>query len=133
MHGAFTADDANCNGEMTWADALNWANNLSDGNCGLNDGSVPGDWRVPNVLELLSLVDWRYSDPALSNAEGTGKWSAGSSDEVFISVQADNYWSSTTIASSTGFAWYVYFYNGDVGDDDKEFQSNFVWPVRGGN
>ena len=43
-----------------WFGALEYANDLSarsDLCPGLNDGSVAGDWKVPNVKELFSLVD----------------------------------------------------------------------------
>ena len=45
----------------TWEYALNWVNQLGQGSCGLNDGSAPGDWRLPNVRELLSLIDYNYT------------------------------------------------------------------------
>jgi hypothetical protein len=38
--------------------ALLAANTLADGTCGLTDGSVAGDWRLSNVRELLSLIDY---------------------------------------------------------------------------
>ena len=47
---------------------------LKSGQCGLTDGSVAGNWRLPNVKELQSLIDFAYSKPALSNAVGTGQF-----------------------------------------------------------
>jgi hypothetical protein len=115
-------------GYLTWANALTWSNSLAAGSCGLSDGSAAGDWRLPNRKELLSLVDFEYSNPALSNTAGTGKWTAGA---PFDGVQSDFYWSSTTYALYTFYAWYVYMDYGYVGFDSKT--SNFyVWPVRGG-
>ena len=46
------------NGLSTWQEALNAAKALASGNCGLTDGSVPGDWRLPNVKELQNLIDF---------------------------------------------------------------------------
>ena len=51
---------ANCGGTQAWADALTFANSLYDGwtgdgiggDCGLLDGSLAGDWRLPNIREL---------------------------------------------------------------------------------
>ncbi len=43
-------------GNMTWTQALDLAAGLSEGTCGLTDGSNAGDWRVPNVRELFSLL-----------------------------------------------------------------------------
>lgn len=48
-----------------WQTALDHANNLADGQCGLSDGSQPGDWRLPNIRELLSLFDYSEGTPAL--------------------------------------------------------------------
>src|SRR5712691_11453672 len=42
-------------GSPTWLDALTFANTLASGTCGLRDGSVAGDWRLPNIRELQSL------------------------------------------------------------------------------
>ena len=38
--------------------ALRCANKLNSGECGLSDGSVEGDWRLPNVREMQSLIDY---------------------------------------------------------------------------
>ena len=41
---------ADCLGKIEWLAALAAANALADGQCGLTDGSVAGDWRLPNIL-----------------------------------------------------------------------------------
>ena len=53
------------------------ANTLASGSCGLTDGSVAGAWRLSNVKELESLIDFGFIGPALSNAAGTAQWMAG--------------------------------------------------------
>ncbi|MBF0565448.1 MAG: DUF1566 domain-containing protein [Nitrospirae bacterium] len=45
--------------------ALNAANSLANGQCGLTDGSVAGNWHLPNRKELLSLADFSQYNPAL--------------------------------------------------------------------
>jgi len=35
---------------------------VASGNCGLSDGSAAGDWRLPNLRELESLVDLRVCE-----------------------------------------------------------------------
>ncbi|GAB4199071.1 MAG: hypothetical protein Tsb002_34350 [Wenzhouxiangellaceae bacterium] len=52
-------------GRAEFPDARNAALALRDGLCGLSDGSVPGDWFIPNIIELGSLVDRRQSNPAI--------------------------------------------------------------------
>lgn len=40
-----------------WGEILSAVAVLADGQCGLADGSVAGDWRMPNIVELESLYD----------------------------------------------------------------------------
>jgi hypothetical protein len=101
LTGLIWLKNANCFGAMPWAQALTVTNTLAHGTCGLADGSGGGDWRLPNVRELLSLIDYRFYHPALSNAAGTAQWTE---DDPFLGVQSsDIYWTSTTelIASFT--------------------------------
>jgi hypothetical protein len=120
--------NANCFSTSIWTQALSDANGLANGSCSLSDGSSAGDWRLPNINELRSLIAWQYSSPALSNAAGTAKWTEG---DAFSGVQANLYWSSTTYASNASYAWYVNLNNGSVNSLDKTY-SYYVWPVRGG-
>ena len=46
-------------------------------------------------------------------------------------VQSNNYWSSTTYAGNTTNAWYVNLNDGNVNTNNKA-NTNYVWPVRGG-
>jgi hypothetical protein len=116
--------DAGCLGQQNWADALGAANTLADGNvaCGLTDGSVAGDWRLPNRNELTSLLDLGTFSPALP---------AG---HPFTNFVAGRYWSSTTEAGFSDLAWLVDLDKGGVGNGDKleiDF-FYFVTAVRGG-
>ena len=106
---------------QTWANALAAANTLAHGNvvCGLADGSVAGDWRLPNRNELASLLDLGTFNPALP---------AG---HPFISFAAFSYWTSTTIAGTTSNAWLVGLDGGFVGGLNKT-SGGFVTAVRGG-
>ena len=140
LTGLIWLQDASCDtfgpngdGTGTWQQALDAANTLASGRCGLSDGSRAGDWRVPNVKELQSLIDFGFSFPPLSNAAGTGQCTA--TDCAFSGVQSDNYWSSTTLLDVPGRAWIV-----DLGFGStpllglKVIDTFFlVWPVRGGN
>jgi hypothetical protein len=110
---------ANCFGSKYWSDALTDANSLTSGSCGLSDDSTVGDWHLPNKNELWSLVDYGRSNPALL---------AG---HPFSNVQGSYYWSGTTYADGTGYAWLVGIYSGDV-DYVYKFDNFYVWPVRSG-
>jgi hypothetical protein len=49
----------------------------------------------------------------------------------FSDVRSSDYWSATTSAVSTSFAWFVDFGSGGVGVGDKA-DGSFAWCVRGG-
>lgn len=120
--------DARAFGFQTWNNALNSCNLLADGQAGLTDGSVAGDWWLPNVKELSSLIHYGVFSPSVPNTAGTGKWTPGN---PFNRVQPSNYWSSTTLASNTTNAWIVNFSIGNVGRNGKA-SNTFVWCARGG-
>ena len=115
-------------GKLLWANAMTWAVNLASGKCGLIDGSVPGQWRLPNIKELSSLVDAGFYNPSVPNTAGTGQWTAG---DPFTGVQSHLYWSSTSYAGYTGYAWLVGLSDGNVLTGGKA-DAIYVWPVRGG-
>ncbi len=115
-------------GRLPWANALTWSNGLADGDCGLSDTSSAGDWRLPNEKELHSLIDKAFHHPALSNDAGTGKW-ADDATSAFSSVVSLYYWSSSSYASNTEYAWCVILDCGFV-DPYRKMDDYYVWPVR---
>ncbi len=127
MTGLIWLKNANCFGQRTWNEAISDCNNLASGACGLTDFSVAGDWRLPNMRELQSLVHYGYWDPTLPNTAGTGQWVE---DDPFTSVQPTYYWTSTTLARVNTIAGYVLFGNGSS-DYSYKTLSYHVWPVRG--
>lgn len=114
--------DANyLGGTRTWANAIAAANSLANGTGGLTDGSVAGDWRLPNVRELQSLVDYSRLAPALPGGH------------PFTNVQPNLYWTSTSnCVVTTPTAWITNF-NGGHADDRYKTESWWVWCVRGGS
>ena len=128
LTGLIWLKDADRFGQRTWADALSDCNSLADDGVDLTDGSTPGDWRLPNVKELQSLIHYGVYNPALSDTAGTGQWTSG---DPFTNVQSRCYWSATTYTYGTSNAWIVEMVDGYVSDNNK-FISNYVWPVRAG-
>ncbi|RLE29322.1 MAG: hypothetical protein DRJ61_14815 [Acidobacteria bacterium] len=120
--------DTDVDGKAEWAAALPAAASLADGTCGLSDGSVVGDWRLPTRFELVSLLDLEYQGPALPNAMGTAQATEG---DVFSGMQSDSYWSSTSDAGTTDSAWAVGFSTGVTFSYPKT-DIKAVWPVRNG-
>lgn len=116
-------------GRTTWAVAKVAAATLANGTCGLTDGSTQGQWRLPELWELWSLIDLHYSDPALTNAAGTAQWSEG---DPFVEVgpfQIPTYWSATEVPPDD--AWDVRFSDGFVEPFRITWDRDYVWPVRG--
>ena len=105
-----------------WAQAVQSANLLATGSCGLNDGSRAGDWRLPNRKELDTLIDLGQSNPALPLVCPLRNSALG----IF-------YWSSTTVADSTinPSAWAVDFFHG-LNYFEVKTTNYYVRPVRGG-
>ena len=83
-----------------------FANKLNSGECDLSDGSVEGDWRLPNVRELQSLIDYGLK-PALP------------SGHPFTRTYPFYYWTSTTVAGDTSYVWHVALVTGQVNYEDK--------------
>ncbi|HIJ80354.1 MAG TPA: DUF1566 domain-containing protein [Desulfuromonadales bacterium] len=107
--------------QLTWPNALTWSNSLKGDNsaCSLNDGSVAGDWRLPNIAELESLIDLQNANPALPTGH------------PFSVVQSNWYWSSSTYVNSTDSAWIVSM-DGGGSDGGNKGNNIYVWPVRAG-
>jgi len=114
---SFTSGPAECNpgNYTTWQGALDHVKCLNTNNyLGFTD------WRLPNLNELVSLVNWNEADIiAWLNSVG------------FNNVQYDRYWTSSTVTSDPTQIWGISLYGGSVFTENKT-DSSIVWPVRGG-
>lgn len=96
--------------KKNWGKAINYCKNLSLGGY--------KDWRLPSKKELLTIVDKSYDRvPTISGA--------------FKNFTSNSYWSSTTDASNTSYAWDVHFYIGYTGKDNRKSKNYYVRCVRG--
>ena len=64
------------------------------------------DWRLPNVRELQSVVDYGRSNPAINPL-------------FFPDANPSPHWTSTTNPGATDKAYYVDFGAGNAGNADK--------------
>ncbi len=110
-------NSAGCNSgvTLTWEAALSFCENLTY--------ATYSDWRLPNSRELMSIVDYGEYNPSVGKTAGTPTY--------FTNTKTSYYWSSTTYAYSTSYAWYVRFYVGRVGGNTKT-NAYYVRPVRAG-
>jgi len=92
------------------------------------------DWRVPNVRELQSIVDYGISSPSVGLAFhelGCGGACSDITDPLCSCTVSANYWSSSTFISSSSGGWGVSFGTGLVNANAKT-STLFVRAVRGG-
>ena len=95
---------------FTWANALAHAEGHSF--------AIRTDWRLPNIKELRSLVEECRPNPAIN-------------DTIFPSTPSAFVWSGSPDASSSSYAWLVYFNYGSANDVNRS-NAGQVRLVRGG-
>ena len=79
------------------------------------------DWRLPNIKELESLINYGYADPA--------KWL---NTQGFVRMRASSYWSSTTYLLDERKAWTVNIKQAKRANMRKNAQGSAL-AVRGGH
>jgi hypothetical protein len=123
LTGLLWLKEANCFWAPTWHESLAHANGLAHGSCGLTDGSSAGDWRIPNVRELHSLIDYGKFAPALPAGGHPFTWFSDY-------CMSGDYWTSTT-GNLAPKAWTVNIRFGTVNMEEKSSEA-CLWLVRGG-
>ncbi len=100
---------ASGNAQHTWHDAWNQCANLT-----LN---AKDDWRLPSVLELMSIVNYdKASTPYINEL-------------AFPSTEISRHWASPNAANSIDSAWHVSFGTGKINSNGKT-NSYYVRCVR---
>jgi hypothetical protein len=98
-----------CAAGCTQTDALAYCAHLTlGGHC---------DWRLPTRVELVSIVDFAVSNPAIDTL-------------AFPSTPVAQFWTSSPYAGDTSRAWYVYFGGGYTAYDVTASASYRVRCVR---
>jgi len=126
LTGLVWLKNQSCFAPTTWSAAITEVNQLASGSCGLTDGSESGDWRMPNLNELESLIDVSAADPALPVGH------------PFLNVATDVFWTSTSYFGGEGGspkAWTIRLSDGrymnDSSSNVKATAQNEVWAVKG--
>lgn len=148
-HDLLWLKDASCvdlagvavNGKSIWATAMVAAAALADGVCGLNDGSQPGDWRLPTRGEwadaIFHAADMGCTDggakspPSLTNTAGNDCLVAGVNPFIGLDALDNIYWSSTSSDIGPVGALGATLQFGSAGSNySKAGNLLLVWPVR---
>ncbi len=130
LTGLMWTQDANAPGDSTCNPNISkiWQGALEHVKC-LNTNKYKGysDWRIPNVIELESLVNAGYMEDDESPNSSNADWLI---NQGFNKVQAGWYWTSTNSISSKTSAYVINMIKGDVFYYNKT-NGFYVWPVRG--
>lgn len=114
LTGLVWTQDANPNDfPVTWQEALDLIGEMNEDNFLGSD-----DWRLPNRRELRSLISYQHKKPALPEGH------------PFINTFLNWYWTSTTAAINTAYAWYIHLEGARMFYGRKN-QNYLFWPVRG--
>jgi len=121
MTGLIWLRNANIAGTKNWKGSLDFIAALNSANSGSGTAGHH-DWRLPNVNEALTLINYGNSQPAV--------WLK---NQGFTNVQT-TYWTSTTVAYNdwTTNAWLMFTEYGEVWSTHNKANYHSVWPVCGG-
>jgi hypothetical protein len=78
-------------GSRLWADAYAYCDGLSLGG--------HDDWRLPVLIELVSIVDFTQEDPSIDAT-------------AFPATPVDSFWTAAPVVGSPGDFWYILFTTG---------------------
>ena len=112
---------------LLWSDAVTFCSSLNTSNYANHT-----DWRLPTIGELQSIINIGKIGPAIGDYNTSGQL-------PWINIPSAEFWSSTTYAGVTAYAW---FFSSNTGANDsigfspagtaaKGFSKLYVLPVRG--
>lgn len=97
--------------ERNWTLSLDFCTNSSIGDY--------DDWRMPNLREMLSLLDYYYYSLAVDT-----------SAFLFLDTDDTVYWTSTNVDGDDNSAWCVDIDSGITAAESKALNFYWVWAVR---
>ncbi len=128
LTGLIWLKNAGCFTPAIYSTALTEVNQLANGQCGLTDNSIAGQWHMPNLNELESLIDVSQSNPALPGGN------------PFNNLSNTIYWTSTSYfggEAGSPDAWTIRMSDGRYINDSvnnvKTSSLNGIWAVRSKN
>ena len=101
----------------TWEDALDTCYNVAG-----------ADSRLPNIKEMMSLICYQWSQPALCETDGYNRHTEGN---PFNLTSVQYCWTSTTYGPDSQHAWYTNLDTGKFSNQAKSVPM-YAWCVRGG-
>ncbi len=113
-------------------DCMRWLYSICHGQYGLTDGSQPGDWDMPTIAELRSLLTDRPPGQAI------GSLTSHAFDNPYL---GDYYWTSTPVetgytTTSADQVRIIYMRDGSTSSENKSTPNpadwHYVWPIRRG-
>ena len=108
------------NYSISWYEAVDYIKEINAG--GWLDAAY-SDWRIPNIRELFSLVDYGEVCPALPEGHPF----------ILDNYTSADFWSSSSYLSAFGDSWVLNFNEGEIFPEDKDanYARLYLWPVRG--
>src|SRR5262249_38739794 len=119
--------DVDGDGQISHGDVISWCDALAY--CKDLNFAGHDDWRLPNVRELQSIVDYGSIIPAIDPV-------FSANDPVIGSLQSYPYWTSTSLSDNhdnphvDDYAWHIDFLFGRISDEDLKINHEAVRAVR---